>query len=250
MSRNCPENQHAHRTEPRPKRHKAQIAPNTALYEILELDKEGADEAFVMESELPLPIANVQFVGMTIISELNLNEERRQILQKITRLFAGLSVSPGRALTDTAAQAPTIGARAERLWRKRLWNIGLCPVMVCQDVSGQVNGVGSTKIKYICDFPCGLCKLDTIIRFTVLEDGQGEIPSLLSVDVLRDRKALISLDHEGDTLTVRDHLDNQYEENLVRELTGHVSQDLANFANQKMWKIDPKLEQLLVYNPF
>ena len=89
MSRNCPENQHAHRKESRPTRHKAQIAPNTALYEILELDKEGAEEAFVMESELPLPIANVQFVGMTIISELNLNEERRQILQKITRLFAG-----------------------------------------------------------------------------------------------------------------------------------------------------------------
>ena len=122
--------------------------------------------------------------------------------------------------------------------------------MVCQSVSGQVNGVGSTKIKYICDYPCGLCGLDTIIRFTVLEDGQGEIPSLLSVDVLRDRKALISLGHEGDTITVRDHLDNPYEENLVREWTGHVSQDLANFANKRNWNIDPKLERLLVFNPF
>ena len=99
--------------------------------------------------------------------------------------------------------------------------------MVCQNVSGQVNGVGSTKIKYICDFPCGLCNLDTILRFTVLEDGQtSEIPGLLSVDVLRDRKALISLDHEGDTLTVRDHLDNPCEEQLVKEWTGHISQDL------------------------
>ena len=104
--------------------------------------------------------------------------------------------------------------------------------MVCQNVSGQVNGVGTTKIKYICYYPCGLCGLDTIIRFTVLEDGQGEIPSLLSVDVLRDRKALISLDPSGDTLTVRDHLDNHYREELVREGTGHVSQDLANFAKR------------------
>ena len=209
------------------------------------------DESFVTEwTELPLPITSVQFVGMTFMTDPEVDEKRRQILKNITELFAGLSVGPGRALTDTAAQAPTIGARAERFWRRRLWHMGLCPVMVCETVSGQVNGVGSTKIKYVCDYPCGLCGLDTIIRFTVLEDGLSDIPSLLSVDVLRDRKALISLDHEGDTLTVRDDLDNQYAEDLVREWTGHVSQDLANFANKRFWKINPRLEKLLEYNPF
>ena len=170
-----------------------------------------------------MPITSVQFVGMTFMTDPEIDEKRRQILKHITEFLAGLSVGPGRALTDTAAQAPTIGARAARVWRKRLSTLGLCPVMVCQTVSGQVNGVGSTKIKYICDYPCGLCGLDTIIRFTVLEDGISDIPSLLSVDVLWDRKALISLDHEGDTLTVRDNLNNRYEEDLVREWTGHVS---------------------------
>ena len=38
MSRNCPENQKVAKRESRPARHKAQIAPNTALYEILELN--------------------------------------------------------------------------------------------------------------------------------------------------------------------------------------------------------------------
>ena len=110
MSRNCPENQHASRKESRPPRHKAQIAPNTALYEILELDKEGVDESFMTEwTELPLPITSVQFVGMTFMTDPDVEEKRRQILKNITEIFAGLSVCPGRALTDTAAQAPTRG---------------------------------------------------------------------------------------------------------------------------------------------
>ena len=125
MSRNCPQNQHAHKKESRPTRHKAHIAPNTALYEILELDKESAEEAFVTETDVMLPIANVQFVGMTIMNELNLDEKRRQIIQKINGLFAGLSISPGRVLTDTAAQAPTIGSRAEGLWRRKLGSLAL-----------------------------------------------------------------------------------------------------------------------------
>ena len=144
-------------------------------------------------------------------------------------------MGPGRALTDTAAQVPTIGARAEWVWRRRLHLMGLCPVMVCQTVSGQVNGVGSTQIKYVCDYPVGLCGINTIIRWNVLEELQNEVPSLIAVDVLRDRKAIISLDHAGDTLSVKDDQGNRHEEDLVREWTGHISQDLTNFANNTIW---------------
>ena len=55
--------------------------------------------------------------------------------------------------------------------------------------------------------------------------------------------AVISLDHMGDTLTVKDAFDNRYEEELVREYTGHISQDLTKFANDTIWKIDPKIGQ-------
>ena len=61
-------------------RHKGPIAPNTALYEILELDKDGADESFLVESELPTPVSNIQFVGMTIMTDPNLVNKRRQFL--------------------------------------------------------------------------------------------------------------------------------------------------------------------------
>ena len=50
------------------------------------------------------------------------------------------------------------------------------------------------------------------------------------------------MDHMGDTLTVRDALDNRYEEELVKEYTGHIFQYLTNFANDTIWTIDPKLE--------
>ena len=117
MSRNCPANNATAKRDSRPTRHKAPIAPNTALYEILELDKDGVDESFLVESELPTPVSMVQFVGMTVMADHDFENKRRQDIQKLATIFAGLSVGLGRALTDTAAQAPTIGAKAERVWR-------------------------------------------------------------------------------------------------------------------------------------
>ena len=108
-------------------------------------------------------------------------------------MFVGVTVSPGRALTDTAAQVPTMGDHAKAQWRAILYQIGLCPVMVCQSVIGTVQGVGSTKIKFIADYPVGLCGINTVVRFTILEDGPQRTPSLLSVDALRVWESVIKL---------------------------------------------------------
>ena len=80
MSRNCPENDAVAKRESRPTRHRAPIAPNTALYEILELDKDGSDESFLVESELPTPVSNIQFVGMTVMTDPDLVNKCRQHL--------------------------------------------------------------------------------------------------------------------------------------------------------------------------
>ena len=142
-----------------------------------------------MEFDTQTSVCLVQFIGVTVMADNDYDQRRRQYLHQLANIFAGLVVGLGRALTDTAAQVPTIGDNAERVWRRMLFHMGLCPVMVCQSVAGQVNGVGSTQIKFIADYPVGLCGINTIVRFTILKDGQQQIPSLMSVDSLRDREA-------------------------------------------------------------
>ena len=74
----------------------------------MELDKDGADESFLVESDIPIPVCPVQIIGMTVLADNDDYDKRRQYLHKLATIFAGLTVGPGRALTDTAAQVPTI----------------------------------------------------------------------------------------------------------------------------------------------
>ena len=96
-------------------RHKAQIPPRTALYEILELENDGAEQSFLVESDIQTSVCPVQFIGMTVMANNDYDDRRRQYLHKLANIFAGLAVGPGRALTDTAAQVPTMGDNAERI---------------------------------------------------------------------------------------------------------------------------------------
>ena len=99
-----------------------------------------------------------------------------------------------------------------------MYPMGLRPVMVCQSVSGTVQGVGSTKIQFIAEYPVGLCGIDTVVRFTILEDGPQRIPSLMSVDALRDWESEIKLSRkQGDSLVLQDESNNRYKEDLVQE---------------------------------
>ena len=85
----------------------------------------------MVESDQPTAVCNVGFVGMTIMADNDYQRRRRKYLEQLVDIFAGLVVGPGRALTDTAAQVPTMGDDAERVWRRMLKSVGLCPVMVC-----------------------------------------------------------------------------------------------------------------------
>ena len=117
LARNC-KNRSQKKTY-RPPRHKAAIAPSTALYELLDLDNDGSEQTFLTETDHPQPICNVAFVGMTWCLGTNQSkprcssrrqrQKRRRHLRKLQEIFAGLVVGPGRALTDTAAQVPTMG---------------------------------------------------------------------------------------------------------------------------------------------
>ena len=85
-------------------------------------------------------------------------------------------------------------------------------------------GVGNTSIKFVVDDPCGLSGINTVVRFTVLEDGRQRIPALVSVDCLRDHDADIKLRRKtGDSIVMHDSLGKKHHEDLVRERTGNVS---------------------------
>ena len=49
------------------------------------------------------------------------------------------------------------------------------------------------QIKFVADYPVGMFGINTITRFTVLNEGISKVPRLLSVDVLRDFDADIKL---------------------------------------------------------
>ena len=80
------------------------------------------------------------------------------------------------------------------------------------------HGVGSMKIKFIADYPVGLCGINTIVRFTILQDGPQRIPSWMSVDALRDWESEIKLSRKkGDNLVDQDELSPWFKEVLIRQ---------------------------------
>ena len=173
--------------------------------------------------------------------------------------FIGLILGSARGLTDTGAQQPVVGSSAAPRWCDRLLKRhGLVPVDVTPtNMIATCGGIGSAKVVQVLDFPAGIVGVNGVMRFLVLEGEpmssrwKATVHSAVDtpVTIMRQLGANIRMKESGDVLEIEDDRGTTPTENLVRERSGHVRNQL-DFFSREGWKLPDSLRAQLEHDRF
>ena len=116
-------------------------------------------------------------------------------------------------------------------------------------------GIGTAKVVQVLNFPAGIVGVNGVMRFLALEepmsaDGRQQfIPPLTPITIMRQLGANIRMKDSGDVLEIEDDQGTTPTEELVRERSGHVHNQLDFFAREG-WKLPDSLRAQLKFDPF
>ena len=165
--------------------------------------------------------------------------------------FIGLILRPARGLTDTGAQQPVVGSSAALRWCDRLLKRhGLVPVdLTPSNMIATCGGIGTAKVVQVLDFPPGTVGVNGVmcLRSPSTDGRQQFIPPLTPITIMRQLGAHIRMKDSGDVLEIEDDRGTIHTENLVREGSGHVHNQL-DFFSREGWKLPDSLRAQLKYD--
>ena len=155
-------------------------------------------------------------------------------------VYAGVRVRAFEGVVDTAAEEAVVGSQSFNGMREELRAAGLRPVPIRRP-SSQCAGIGgAARLCGAFDVPTSIAGVLGILRFTVIEDGEGPTgfvtPPLIPISYLETVGA--SLDLQYDTYVTADGHTTQ----MRRLPSGHRAIHMFDFETTP-WKLPQNLQQ-------